>query len=175
MIRHYAIVCGASAPGLLRQAMRFDARLHPLLKGELDDATRRMSPYLIPLGDDGDAMTRWLLRRIGRRPIGVFCEADCGRQLLLEQVRRLLTVRTPEGDDVMFRFYDPTVFSVLVPSFNRKQLMEIFGPALAWSHLDYEHRCRTRYSLRNKRLIVEQEPWPIDCRTTNVLSWKGRR
>lgn len=167
MNRHYAIVDGAGLPELQQMAMHFDARIHCLLPGEQTPLTRRRAPHLVPLSSPADAMTCWLLGCFGERPVGICCESSRGRHLVQVQLRRLLTVRTPEGRGVFFRYFDPQVFALLVPTFDQQQLRELFGPVQAWYLPDPHGRHRQRYVLRRGALVVQQDPWP----RSGQLSW----
>jgi len=43
-------------------------------------------------------------------------------------LRRFLIVRAPDGKRLYFRYYDPRVLSVYLPTCNAAELQYIFGP-----------------------------------------------
>jgi hypothetical protein len=48
--------------------------------------------------------------------------------LLRRHLREFLVVRDPMGNSLMFRYYDPRVLRVYLPTCNRTELSTIFGP-----------------------------------------------
>ena len=47
---------------------------------------------------------------------------------LRDHFRRLVMVRGPEGQRLLFRFYDPRVLRVFAPNCDADQVKELFGP-----------------------------------------------
>jgi len=54
--------------------------------------------------------------------------SDAGLKELQEHFRRYLQVQDSEGKKLFFRFYDPRVLRVYLPSCTRKELFTFFGP-----------------------------------------------
>ncbi len=47
-------------------------------------------------------------------------------------MRQLLTVRRPDGETVLFRFYDPRVLRAHLPEQEEKKAGEFFGPVASY-------------------------------------------
>jgi hypothetical protein len=40
----------------------------------------------------------------------------------------MVRVRLPNGETSIFRYYDPRVYNIFLPTCNQEQLREVFGP-----------------------------------------------
>lgn len=99
---------------------------------ELADA----APYLVRLKPE-DAFTEWLMNNGWGNSWGIFLESKAAPEQLKRHFRKFLTVYDEDGNPLYFRFYDPRVFRVYLPTCNAEELEIIFGPV-------------NRYYLENK-------------------------
>ena len=58
---------------------------------------------------------------------GVFLDAKVSFPEVRKHLRRFLTVEIEGGQKVLFRFYDPRVMRVFIPSCTSEQRREFFG------------------------------------------------
>jgi hypothetical protein len=128
----YAVLDGASVPGL-RWALRERAPEHVCLyRGELEPDMAEVAPYLVALRPD-EAFTQWTLQEGWGNHWGIFAGARVG--ITFRDVRRhfrqFLLVKDAEGKPLYFRYYDPRVLQAFAPTCNRKELRVLFGP-VAW-------------------------------------------
>jgi hypothetical protein len=86
-----------------------------------------VAPYLVSLGTD-ERMFAWIWERGWGRNWGVFLWSAAPLLALRQHFRRLTRVRTEDGRTFLFRFYDPRVLSVFLPSCDAAQADEMFGP-----------------------------------------------
>ena len=86
-----------------------------------------VAPYLVRL-DYEDRDTRGFLERGWGNSWGVLLRSDARLERLRGHLRRLLTVRDPAGRRLLFRYYDPRVLRLYLPSCWDPELREIFGP-----------------------------------------------
>lgn len=122
----YAVVDGASLGGLLGQ---LDAHrpLHCCLySGDLDPELAQTAPYLVQLTRD-NLFTAWLIEAWGHHP-GIFIQAPVDFRSLRTHLRSLLMVRNPQGEVLYFRYYDPRVLRVYLPSCTAQELRQVYGP-----------------------------------------------
>ncbi len=122
----YAVLDGAAIPGLLNQLNRFQAEFVCLYRGELAADMATMAPYLAVLPPDAE-VTHWLLGLVGRYP-GIFMRTKASMQEMRQHLRKLLTVYDAESKPVYFRYYDPRVLRVYLPSCHREESAMMFGP-----------------------------------------------
>jgi hypothetical protein len=59
---------------------------------------------------------------------GVYLTSDAPFEELRKHLRRFLTVELEGGKAVLFRFYDPRVLSVFLPTCTPRERAEFFGP-----------------------------------------------
>lgn len=127
----YAVIDGASAPGLLEKLDQSKLRHACVMEGELDPGTAHMAPYLVEL-DPGDDFTSWLLGEGWGKHAGIFAIAEAGLYEVRSHLMRLLVAYDETGNRLFFRYYDPRVLRVYVPSCNPGELAEFFGPVRAF-------------------------------------------
>ena len=127
----YCIIDGAACEDLLQQLDQHQPDHCCLYAGDLDDDVAEVAPYLIRLEAD-HPFTTWLLEAIGHKPWGIFCKAPSTLRELRKHFRQFLIVKGPEGNNLYFRFYDPRVLSVFLPTCEPDQIQDLFGPVAEW-------------------------------------------
>jgi hypothetical protein len=86
-----------------------------------------VAPYLIELRDGSGLLSRLVLEGWGDAR-GIYFTSRRPRKEVRSHLRKLLMVMREEpGDMVFFRFYDPRVISIVLPSMNPRQEAELFG------------------------------------------------
>ena len=124
----YAILDGASIPNLRQRLWQHQPPHHCLLRGELDDEMAQVAPYLVQLDEDAE-FTRFAFEGWGQH-WGIFLLSRAGLRDMRRHFRMLVRVHHPEtGQPMHFRFYDPRVLRVFLPTCDADQLRELYGPA----------------------------------------------
>lgn len=128
-LKTYAVIDGASAAGLLDQLYTEGKRPEfvCLYRGELEADIAEVAPYLVRL-EPGTPFTDWLLMEGWGKNFGVFVRSVAGMDALRRHFRRFLRVQDPEGKTLYFRFYDPRVLKVFLPTCEVEELGALFGP-----------------------------------------------
>lgn len=85
------------------------------------------SPYLSTVSGNKEWLTE-LLRKFWGRSCLAFVSCDLSLEELRKHLRQLLYVRTPQHEQVYFRFYDPRIMRAFLPTCAPDQLHEFFGP-----------------------------------------------
>jgi hypothetical protein len=98
-----------------------------LYSGQLAPAIERAAPYLVQLEFES-SYTRRLLERAWGNSWGVILRCDSSLPRVRRHLRQFLMVRDPRGQQVLFRYYDPRVLRVYLPTCNREELRTVFGP-----------------------------------------------
>ncbi len=101
-----------------------------LFAGELPDALEQAAPYLVQLSSE-DAYTDYLAANLGNS-LGVFLQCDAAIKTVRHHLRKLLTVRDPRGTKMLFRFYDPRILRVFLPTCDSNELDQMYGPIKAY-------------------------------------------
>ncbi len=135
----YAVLDGASVPGLLTRLAGSKLPNCCLFSGDLAPDLAAAAPYLVQL-DPAAPLTRALMTEGWGRHWGIYACVD-DRAPFMEMrkhFRKFLMVRSPQGESVYFRFYDPRVFRVYLPTCNDQEMAQIFGDAKFFGMEDEE-------------------------------------
>ncbi len=127
----FVILDGARVDGLLRAIGTHNVPSACLFAGKLEPSVARTAPYLVQLQQDSNFVA-WLLERGWGRSWGVFARFSGGLNELRKHLRRLLLVKGPDGKTMFFRFYDPRVLRLYLPTCNAEELATVFGPVQAY-------------------------------------------
>ncbi len=98
-----------------------------LYSGYLPPALEIAAPYLVQL-EHRDKYTRRILQRGWGDSWGIFLKCDLGLDRLRRHLRQFLVVRDPRGGRLVFRYYDPRVLRVYLPTCREEELNSLFGP-----------------------------------------------
>jgi len=120
-----------------------DPRIHPLIRrshldfrclyqGAVPPVLAAAAPYLVSLSP-GAAFTREVIELGWGKSWGVFLRSPAILQDLVRHFRRFLRVRNEAGRVLFFRFYDPRVLRLYLPTCTRDELCTFFGPVERFS------------------------------------------
>jgi hypothetical protein len=88
-----------------------------------------VAPYLARC-ERASPFVSWLIENGWGRSWGAFVAAGVDPAALLQHFRKFLLVKGDGGEaDFYFRFYDPRVLRVFLPTSTREEAAEFFGPA----------------------------------------------
>ncbi len=107
------------------QRSRLDYRC--LFIGKLAPELARVAPYLVHLGSLSKE-TRQIIAEGWGNAWGVFVRAEVLLQELWRHFRGMLQVQDERGRQMLFRFYDPRVLRLYLPTCTPKELKRVFGP-----------------------------------------------
>ena len=98
-----------------------------LFAGELSIPLQRSAPYLVQLEIDDRATIRMIDDGFGQS-WGMFIKADVGIKTLRKHLRTMLRVQAPGGSYMLFRYWDPRVLRVYLPTCLPDETRRFFGP-----------------------------------------------
>ena len=98
-----------------------------LFSGPLTPEVEIASPYLVQLHLD-DPVTDKLLRQGWGNSWGIFLAAEVSLPALRRHLRTLLMVQDQAGRRLLFRYWDPRVLRVFLPTCRADELRQVFGP-----------------------------------------------
>ncbi len=124
----WAVLDGASTPQLLDAIFEHGVEHACLYSGELEPDMAEVAPYVVRIEPD-EPFTRWLLSQGWGQSWGIFAATTAATdlRLLRRHLRGLLTVYSPEGAPLYFRYYDPRVLRVYLPTCNSVETRLVFG------------------------------------------------
>ena len=125
--RVYMVFDGASCPGLVPALYeQHNPRFECLYRGELTPDMAQVAPYIAQLEPDTPFAT-WALSGWGAH-WGILAVAALPFNQMRLHFRKLNVVNGPDGNPLLFRYYDPRALRVVAPTCNVAQLRELFGP-----------------------------------------------
>lgn len=108
---------------LLDSYLEYSCLYHGDVAPELEIA----APYLVQL-EYGDTYANRLIERAWGNSWGVFLKCDSSVDTLRRHLRTLLTVKDQRGKMLLFRYYDPRVLRVYLPTCFSDELKTVYGP-----------------------------------------------
>ncbi len=108
-----------------------------LYAGDIPDALERCAPHLVQLEYDDSRLTRHVLEEGWGQSWGIFLRCDASMDKLRRHLRRFLLVKDTGGRRLVFRYYDPRVLRVYLPTCFGGELEQVFGPVESfWTEAD---------------------------------------
>lgn len=102
-----------------------------LYSGDLPWQLQMTAPYLVQLERD-DRFTKFLITSGWGDSWGTFLRTETGIKQLRRHLREFLRVRDESGRRLVFRYYDPRVLRVYLPTCWPAELNTFFGPVSAF-------------------------------------------
>src|SRR4051812_17540268 len=123
----FAILDGASVPGLVQLLHRCSPQHECLYRGQLEPDIAEVAPYIIQL-EENTEFTDIVLNQGWGNHWGVFALTTADLFTMRQHLRRFLTVHDSTGKPLLFRYYDPRVLRVYLPTCNPEEITSFFGP-----------------------------------------------
>lgn len=123
--RLYGIVDTARDPALHPLVLTCPERVC-LFAGEIKPPLHRVAPYLVRLTPEARLTHAWRGEGWGRS-WGILCLSQEDLGGLRRHFRRFLQASLPDGQVVLFRFYDPRVFRPYVATLNDDERRQWFA------------------------------------------------
>ena len=126
-----------------------------LYSGELPSDLKFAAPYLVSL-DPEDRTTRYILRHAWGNSWGIFLRSTIGMEKLRRHLKSLLMVKDQQGRRLLFRYYDPRVLRVYLPTCWPAELEQVFGPIKAYLVEGSESGTLIQYRVDDGRLMEKE-------------------
>lgn len=128
----YAILDGASNPALLDRLYGDRPEFECLYRGELQPDIAACAPYLAKLEQNTPFCT-WLINRCWGLHWGIFALSEADMRTVRQHLRKLNLAYDPAtARSLLFRYYDPRVLRIFLPTCDAAQIAEMFGPVQAY-------------------------------------------
>lgn len=123
----YTILDGAADPDIYPLIKGSFSECKCLYFGTLPEELVSVAPYLIRLTHDSP-FTKKLFKEGWGKSWGIYFTASEDVDNLARHFRKFLTVRDHRERALFFRYYDPVVLQVFLPTCTEEQLKNFFGP-----------------------------------------------
>lgn len=127
-------------------------RQRSLYQGDVGDSLAHVSPYLLELRQYQPEALRFAEAGFGQS-WGLFLTSPAGFDDIRRHLRKFNVVYRQDGTPLVFRFYDPRVLRVFLPTCTTSELRRFFGPIDAFVAESEEGDALLRYSLRDGELV----------------------
>lgn len=102
-----------------------------LYEGDSEKFLAAVAPWMFGFEQGSDFAT-WVLRSARGNSWGIFLRSGAEPVRLYRHLRKFLIVQSEDGKEMYFRYYDPRVLRVFLPTCEPAQLKEFFGPIEAF-------------------------------------------
>jgi len=123
----YALLDAAREPSVLKVILESKEEHQSLYEGPQGSQLAHFAPYLIRVPQKS-ALLDTLAHQAWSKSWGVFVTCDMPLKELRTHFRHFLTVKLPDGSQVYFRYYDPRVLRLFLPTCLPEETTQFFGP-----------------------------------------------
>ena len=106
-------------------------RRQSLYEGPKGEALAQQAPYLVQIPPQSPYLET-LVKEGWGKSWGVYLTSPQPFEEVRRHFRRFLLVKTEQGKELYFRFYDPRVLRVFLRTCNGDELTQFFGPIKAY-------------------------------------------
>lgn len=155
MMKHvnvYSILDASKIFGEADTAQSLQANFLSLYLGHTEDLLTTVAPYLFAYQPESE-FGKWLFEKGWGNAWGVFVEADVRIEDLRTHFRKFLLIKTEDDKELYFRFYDPRVLRMFLPTCNAYQLKEFFGPIKKFTMENDNASMALEFTLSDNNLI----------------------
>jgi hypothetical protein len=163
----YAILDAARDPLILTRLLECKEEHQSLYEGAEGDKLAAYAPYLVAL-PSGSAFLETIVRDGWGKSWGVFLTCEQPFRDLRKHLRHFLMVHLEGGQQVYFRFYDPRVLRIFLPTCTPTELAQFFGAIGGYLMEGPEPGAFLRFEVDGLRL--QQSTTRLDERSGLVLA-----
>jgi hypothetical protein len=128
-----------------------------LYSGQLPPALEVAAPYLVQLEYD-DRLTRRVIDEGWGHSWGIFLKSSASLKELRRHLRGFLMVLDPQHNRMVFRYYDPRVLRVYLPTCTADELQTFFGHIETfWTEAE-DPATLLEFSLDSRKLVQKAIP-----------------
>ncbi|HWR52172.1 MAG TPA: DUF4123 domain-containing protein [Bryobacteraceae bacterium] len=131
-----------------------------LYAGELSPEMRVAAPYLIQL-DNADRLTRYIINNGWGNSWGVFFRSTEDLAALRRHFRRFLIAKDYRGRRLVFRYYDPRILRVYLPTCTSNELETVFGRTTRIMMEGDDPGTFLSFQLTNGELLTDSVPLEV--------------
>jgi hypothetical protein len=161
----YAVLDGARNANIYHALRKSSFEYECLYRGELDPDLAEAAPYLLRLERDMP-FVHWLAGEGWGNSWGIFLLSAASLRDMRQHLRKFLMVYDPRGKPLYFRYYDPRVLRIYLPTCNAEELRTFFGPIQHVMLEDDDSTTLVRFTAAAGSL--QQEKIPVTVRASEA-------
>jgi hypothetical protein len=123
----YALLDASREPSVLKVIYESKEEFQSLYEGAQGAQLAHFAPYLIRIPEKSP-LVETLVNQAWSKSWGVFLTCDKPLKDLRTHFRHFLNVKLPDGKQVYFRYYDPRVLRLFLPTCLPEEINQFFGP-----------------------------------------------
>jgi len=154
----FALLDGARDMAIYLRLMECKEQYQTLYEGPQGEALAPNGPYLVSLPKDSPFL-EMLVRDGWGKSWGVFLTSPAPFAELRRHLRKFLEAKLPSGKVVLFRFYDPRVLRVFLPTCTDEDYVKFLGPTANFVSEGDEKQMALSFSKRNRPSRVPLAAW----------------
>ena len=124
---NYILLDAARMGADMETAKRLNSTFGSLYLGESEESLSAVAPYLF-FCQEHSKFQKWVKENGWGNSWGTILHAMVPQSELQRHFRKFLIVKTYEKEEYYFRFYDPRVLKIFLPTCDKQQILEFFGP-----------------------------------------------
>ena len=123
---NYILLDAARMESNMDTAQKLNSSFDSLYRGGSEESLSGVAPYLFSFKHD-TLFTSWFIEKGWGDSWGLMVKTSLPMQEVHKHFRKFLLVKTEDGEELYFRFYDPRVLRIFLPTCDRDQIFEFFG------------------------------------------------
>jgi len=151
----FAILDAARIFGEMETAQSLQNNFLSLYMGKKEELLSAVAPYLFEYHEKSEFAT-WLHEKGWGNSWGIFVTSSLSLEELRMHFRKFLLVKTEDDKELYFRFYDPRVLRIFLPTCDQEQLNDFFGPITSFEMEAEDPAFAVRFELKGGKLIAGQ-------------------
>ncbi len=151
----FSILDAARIFGEMETAQTLQTNFLNLYMGKGEEYLSSVAPHLFEYQPESE-FGKWLLDKGWGNSWGVFIETNDTLEELQKHFRKYLMVKTEEGREMYFRFYDPRVLRVFLPTCDAAKLKDFFGPVKVFGMEDEDPQFAVEFIFEDGKLITRK-------------------
>ncbi len=152
---NYILLDAARMSDEIDKALEFNKSGQSLYTGKSEKMLASFSPYLFGFEKES-AFAKWNAENGWGNSWGVYILCFNDFEILHKHFRKFILVKTEEGEELYFRFYDPRVLRIFLPTCDEDQLKEFFGPVKAYLMEDEDPAFGLVFTLKDAKELITQ-------------------
>lgn len=165
---NYVLLDAARMNTAMDEAKALNHGYESLYEGENKQYLSTVAPYLFSFQASTE-FGKWFVENGWGDAWGYLFSARVSFDDCLRHLQKFVIVKTEDGQELYFRFYDPRVLKIFLPTCDKKQLTDFFGPIdyfivegdTSEKAIQYWHEYgKLRIEEYTKTELFQQEPLP---------------